>query len=248
MSFDAAWLDLREAADHAARDAGLLSRARGHLGNGLAVDLGCGTGSTARAFGAGPRWRLVDFDADLLRLAAARTPGAETVLADLGDLDAAPLDGATLVTASALFDLVSRAWAERLADRLARRGLGLYAALSYDGEMTWSPRREGDAEAAAAFNAHQRSDKGFGPAMGPEAGPLLAQMFRERGYEASLAPSPWRLGPDQAELQDALNDGIAAVAEAPAWGQARRAASASAWVTVGHWDLLATPGAPRAQS
>ncbi len=54
-------------------------------------------------------------------------------------LDALPLDGARLVTASALCDLVSRDWLEALADRLAARGPAFYAALSYDGAMAWTP-------------------------------------------------------------------------------------------------------------
>ncbi len=68
------------------------------------------------------------------------------------------------------------------------------------------------------------------------------------------APSPWRLGPDAAALQRALVVGIAAAAAeagldaAAGWGQARRAASGTARCTVGHWDVLATPGAPSAQS
>ncbi|MEO9788899.1 MAG: methyltransferase type 11, partial [Aurantimonas coralicida] len=51
--FDTNWLDLREPADGAARDTGLLQGAVAWLeGAGdapLAVDLGCGTGSTLRA-------------------------------------------------------------------------------------------------------------------------------------------------------------------------------------------------------
>ena len=76
MGFDAAWLALREPADAAARDPGLLAAAAGYLGAGaLAVDIGCGTGATVRAFAGcapeGLRWRLVDNDPRLLALAAA---------------------------------------------------------------------------------------------------------------------------------------------------------------------------------
>ncbi len=265
MSFDAAWLDLREPADHAARDPRLLAMARAHLGAGLAVDLGCGTGSTLRAFrGAGPaeqaptgsgsaagdavRWRLVDRDAALLRLATARAPGVETVAADLTDLGNLPLGGARLVTASALVDLASRAWIEALADRLAAEGVGLYAALTYDGAMDWDPPLARDGAVRAAFNADQRRDKGFGPALGPAAGPALAEALARRGFTVTTAPSPWRLGPTDAALQAALTDGIAAAAAAPDWGQARSAASGVSRCSVGHCDMLAIPGAPSAQS
>lgn len=79
MSFSADWLALREPADLAARDAGLMR----DLGEALAgrerpltiVDLGCGTGSNLR--GLAPHlppeqeWRLVDHDAGLLVRARA---------------------------------------------------------------------------------------------------------------------------------------------------------------------------------
>ncbi len=247
MSFDATWLDLREPADHAARDTALLIAARAYLGPGLGVDLGCGTGSTVRAFGGG-RWRLVDLDPDLLAFAAKRCPGAEMVTADLGDVDGLPVADARLVTASALFDLVSRDWLEAFADRMAEGRLGVYAALSYDGVMTWVPARPDDAAVTAAFNAHQGGDKGFGPALGPAAGPALAEAFGARGYVVRMAESPWRLGPGQRALAEALVEGIADAAGAPAWGQARRAASAVSACSIGHWDVLALPGAPSAQS
>ena len=84
MSFPAAWLDLREPADRVARDPALLASAAAHLGNGWAVDLGCGTGATARAFGPGARWRLVDRDEGLLAEARARLPDARVHALDLG--------------------------------------------------------------------------------------------------------------------------------------------------------------------
>jgi hypothetical protein len=190
----------------------------------------------------------------LLAEARARMAEAETVAADLRELGGLPLEGARLVTASALFDLVSRDWLEGLAERLAEAGLGLYAALSFDGAMEWAPAFARDAAVTAAFNAHQRGDKGFGPALGPEAGPALAEAFERRGYAVRMAPSPWRLGRGEAALHRELVDGIArAAAEAglmgvTAWGQARRAASETAVCSVGHWDVLAIPGAPSAQS
>jgi hypothetical protein len=247
VSFAASWLDLREPADRAARDGGLLAAARGYLADDrapVAVDLGCGTGSTCRAF-AGVRagWRLVDRDPRLLAIAGDRHPDATPVPADLSDLDALPLAGARLVTASALLDLASVEWLERLASRLAEVGAGFYASLTYDGSMDWVPPRADDEAVRAAFNAHQRTDKGLGAACGPDAAPTMAAALRRRGLAVRLAPSPWRLAPGG--LHDALVEGIAAAAserglETAAWAQARRTASGC---TIGHWDLLALPGA-----
>lgn len=256
--FDTTWLDLREPADHAARDRALLEAARAHLLAGgpspLAVDLGSGTGSTLRAFGPAPvRWRIVDNDPRLLEAALSRLPGVpevERMEADLADLEPEILAGARLVTASALFDLASRAFVEQLADRLANGRIALYAALNYDGRTEWEPPHPLDAAGLSAFNAHQTRDKGFGPALGPQAAETLREVFEARGYTVRLAPSPWRLGDGEAPLTSALFDGIAgAVAQTgrldaaslEAWRKMRSARTRAC--LVGHVDVLALPPA-----
>lgn len=249
MGFSADWLALREPADHAARDRGLMARAAALAGaRPVVVDLGAGTGSTRRAFGGslpdGAVWRMVEGDAALLSLCEG-----ERHLMDLRDLAALPLAGATLVTASALLDLVSEAWVAGLVEVLAARRLPFLAALSYDGRMAWSPEDGGDAGVTAAFNRHQRGDKGFGPALGPDAATRAAELFRAAGYRVRLADSPWRIGAGQAELGAALLDGIAAAAveagvaadEVAGWLAARRAMLSQGEMVIGHLDLLAVP-------
>ena len=252
MGFSTEWLALREPADLAARDGELLEaagnearRAAGTLAP-VIVDLGCGTGSTARAFGGrlpGAHWRLVDGDAVLLEEAVARC-GGTAHLGDLARLEDLPLEGAHLVTASALLDLMPEGWIEALADRLLAAGLGLYAALNYDGVMRWQPALPQDAEVTVAFNAHQRSDKGMGPALGPDAAQRIAEALSARGFSVRVAPSPWRLGPGQAALHGELCAGIAAAADkvgcavAPEWLAARRVFETA---EIGHLDVLAVP-------
>lgn len=184
MSFEAEWLALREPADRAARDPALLAAAVQVAEGGWVLDLGCGTGSTARAFASvGGRvagWRLFDGDARLLAEAVARTPGAEGVEGDLADLPALPLEGIGLVTASALLDLVSHAWIEGLAARLAEAGVGFYAALSVDGRMAWTPH----------FHRMRRSPR---PSRGIRRG--------TRGWASRSAR--WRRTPPPRPLRDA---------------------------------------------
>lgn len=253
MGFSAQWLALREPADHAARDAGLLATAAQAAGPApVIVDLGSGTGSTLRAFAPvvapGARWRLVDSDAALLDH-AARQSGADTELhrIDLRDLDALSLDGARLVTASALLDLCSQAWVAQLAARLKHHNTAFYAALNYDGIMHWTPADADDAAITAAFNTHQRGDKGFGPALGPDCASAAARIFRDAGFTVTEAQSPWVLGPDQAELQRQLCDGIAAAAaetgvtDAGSWAARRAALVSQGPCHIGHRDLLALP-------
>src|SRR5262249_41692123 len=73
-----------------------------------------------------------------------------------------PLD---LVTTSALPDLVSPEWLDRLVAEVAARRLPFYAALTYDGRAVAAPPQRFDDELLAGFNLHQRTDKGFGPAL-----------------------------------------------------------------------------------
>lgn len=249
MSFSAAWLALREPADRAARDAALLEHVRTWLAAKsapTAVDLGSGTGSTVRAIG--PRaahWTLVDRDAALLAEASA-IPDACTIEADLAHIDALPLDGAVLVTASALFDLAGRDWIEALADRIAGQRAGLYAALTYDGRMEWSVPDPQDAAVTTAFNRHQTGDKGLGSALGPAAGPALAEAMGKRGYCVRSAGSPWRLDADDRPLQAELLGGIARAAaeagtNAVGWLDRRLGMIDRAVCTIGHVDLFALP-------
>lgn len=250
MGFSADWLRLREPADGAARDATLLTLAAQAAGpEPVILDLGCGTGSTTRAMKDDlpktARWRLVDADAALLERARTEIDAtADFIHQDLLNVDALPLDGVTLVTASALLDLVSEDWVTRLAARL---NVPFYAALSYDGAMRWAPETPVDRDIEAFFNRHQRSDKGLGHALGPDAARCAAAAFAAAGFDVRLAQSPWDLGPDMAPLQILLNDGVASAAEeaglsdAPNWADARRKTADTGRTQVGHIDLLALP-------
>ncbi|MFY8106773.1 MAG: class I SAM-dependent methyltransferase [Elstera sp.] len=259
--FSADWLDLRAPADAAARDAGLLAEVA-RLAPRRILDLGCGTGAmlaTLRPHLApGTSWVLVDGDAGLLEEAACRGAALRERDPDLNVTclhrnlveDPLPLAGALpdLVTATALFDLVSAPWLERFLDALAARRLPLYAALSYDGVMRWEPTHSRDAEITAAFNRHQQTEKGFvGPALGPLAPGAMQTGLEARGYRVLTARSPWRVGPEQAAMIAALIDGIASAAQEEGsvsdwqdWQAARQAETRLC--VIGHTDLLALPG------
>jgi len=256
MGFSAQWLDQREPADLAAREPALLAHAARHAGaRPVVVDMASGTGSTVRAMagalGQDATWRLVDHDADLLEQAMARCAGAVSAhRLDLNDLAQLPLKGATLLTASALLDLCARPWVQALAALLLHHRLPFYAALSYNGCMSWEPVDEADQAVTEAFNRHQQGDKGFGPALGPDAARVTAAIFRACGYQVTLAGSPWRLGPEQSDLQHDFLQGVAEAATeagepaAVGWVQRRRARIPAAISTIGHLDLLALPPQP----
>ena len=167
-------------------------------------------------------------------------------------LDRLPLPPGGLVTASALLDLVSADWLDALLDRCRRARCRLLFALTYDGRWQCQPAHAEDATVMALVNRHQRSDKGFGPALGPEAAAYAELRCLALGYQTQIVASPWRTGPAQVPLQIALIDGWhrAALELAPelrhridAWRDARRryAVQGESRLIVGHRDLVANP-------
>ena len=255
--FSAEWLGLRESADHAARSADLTRAVIDLLPDRPRIlDLAAGTGSNRRYLAAAGSERadflLVDHDPLLL----ARVPemaGVETRCLDLSTLDDREIfDGRQLVTASALLDLVSEPWLRAVANRCAECGAAALFALSYDGRIVCSPQDPDDGAMVSLVNEHQRTDKGFGPALGADATDRAMGCFGDLGYRVQRAPSDWLLTPAAGELQRQLIDGWAqAAAEmAPqqirtidAWRERRLAHVAAGWsaITVGHEDFAGWP-------
>ena len=261
--FSAAWLTLREPHDLRARNATVLDAVAGAFADHASlsiVDLACGTGSTYRAVSphlpGGQRWRLYDNDLSLLARAAS-APNVTTVSLDLAhDLEAA-LDGPVdLVTTSALLDLVSGQWLERFTVEVAARRLPVYAALSYDGRTELEPGEPLDEAIVAAVNAHQRGDKGFGPALGPDAAQSAIERFERLGYSVVQGRSDWVFQPADREIQVETLSGWAAaaretgdppLAEVIGWLKHRRdlVAAGRSKTRVGHVDFFARPTAMR---
>lgn len=236
----------------AARDAVLLSQAIAVAGkDAIVLDLGSGTGSTARAMTGeicqNWTWRFVDGDAALLQHAHDKHPGSDCIVMNLRDIDELPLVGVSLVTASALLDLMPEDWITDLACRLQDVAVPFYACLNYDGYMQWSPPLDTDTLITQDFNTHQCTDKGIGPAMGPQSGHRAAEILSDHGFDVTLSHSPWELDPRQAALSDQLIAGIGAAAEemgnpvASDWVKKRSADIARSTTVIGHTDLLAVP-------
>jgi hypothetical protein len=261
--FSADWLALREPYDRAARSAVVLDAMKSAFADRSSlsvVDLACGTGSTLRALTqhlpARQEWRLADNDLGLLlRAGQASLPGVKvtTVPIDLArDLEAA-LDGPVeIVTTSALLDLVSPVWLERFVFETAARKLPVYAALSYDGRISLDPSDPLDSKIVAAVNNHQRTDKGFGPALGPNAAAEAISHFERLNYSVVQATSDWVFGPDDRNIQLEIVAGWASAArdigdlslgDIANWLVRRREAIAAGHssIRVGHVDFFALP-------
>ncbi|MFF7449022.1 MULTISPECIES: trans-aconitate methyltransferase [unclassified Streptomyces] len=209
------WLELREPADAGARSLDLLDPLRIRLANlpgkaGVVIhDLGCGTGSMGRWLAPrldGPQhWVLHDRDPYLLHFAAVASPRVaadgsrvtvETRRGDVARLTADALSGASLVTASALLDVLTREEIDTLAAACTGAGCPALLTLSVAGRVELTPADPLDEEIVEAFNAHQRRSG----MLGPDAVTAACEAFSERGATVRLNSSPWRLGPAESAL------------------------------------------------
>ncbi|MBB5953598.1 hypothetical protein FHS29_000168 [Saccharothrix tamanrassetensis] len=253
------WLALREGADAGARAVELADRVRDLVLNRDPVvirDLGCGTGSMGRwlsgRLGGPQHWVLHDRDPRLLDVAAATVGGpdvtVETREGDLAALSAADLAGTSLVTASALLDLLTRDEVNGLAAACVGAGVPALFTLSVAGRVEFDPAEPLDTRWQQAFNAHQRRVEHGRPLLGPDAAAAAEEAFTALGARVETLPSPWRLGPGQAALTAEWLRGWvgAAVEQEPGLaGEAaaylERRLSDGPHVVVHHTDLLAVP-------
>ncbi|MDM0043263.1 class I SAM-dependent methyltransferase [Variovorax dokdonensis] len=170
----------------------------------------------------------------------------------LAQLDALPFADCDLITASALLDLVSEEWLDRVLTRAAKAGAALLFSLTVDGRLAWTPGLPGDARVAAQFAAHQQRDKGFGGrALGARATEVARRRLAELGHAQAQAASDWRIDAADTAMMNAMIASLAdaAIEQAPparaefeAWRTQRLAQATSSTLVVGHADVLAWPG------
>lgn len=262
MSFSSQWLALREPVDHAARNQDIISALKENFKEKTALaitDIGSGTGSTIRALKPALdkkiNWHLIDYDDALIEVAKkeAGSDNVEFTLADLSkSLDSIFSNAPDIITTSAFLDLVSSDWLEWLVNEVTSRNLPFYAAITYDGRAGCAPKFKADQDVIEAFNMHQKTDKGFGPALGPDAADTAIKLFENAGYKVQSGQSDWQGTHKHKEFQKMLLDGwkIAASEIEPEQKQAF-----DEWLTdrntlihngigslfVGHKDFIAFP-------
>jgi SAM-dependent methyltransferase len=246
----------------------------------------------APRLGRAQTWTLVDSDREMLEAAfdtiadragqvgyhvsapnrrtmLVHAPGGawriDTLITDLAEApDNLPLHNADAVLSSALCDLVSRDWVERMAAQLR---IPFYAALCVDGRERFSPPHPADARVAAGFRRDQLRDKGFdGAALGPRAPAVIAEVFGTYGFTVEGAPSDWVVRARGALPHPALRDNAGrflselVMGHAGAAGRQDRRGEAliQGWmatrldqaahgrltVRIGHRDVLALPPGP----
>jgi SAM-dependent methyltransferase len=163
--------------------------------------------------------------------------------ADLvNDYQAILSEPADLITAAAFFDLVAESWLTQFCAALSKP---LYTVLTYDGIEKWSPPEPIDAAILAAFHRHQRTDKGFGAAVGPSAPERLESLLRAQHFITACAPSPWILDHHDRGLIEQLaqgsanavrETGILSLDDVDRWERLRKEATRC---EIGHVDFFA---------
>ncbi|WP_153067190.1 class I SAM-dependent methyltransferase [Steroidobacter cummioxidans] len=266
--FSPDWLELREPCDTRARSEELVIALRSLLVSRplRVLDLGAGTGANIRymapLLGGEQRWCLVDNDPRLIERQPAILEGAhfqcEVISQQLDlatDLSSLPISQCQLVTASALLDLVSADWLASLASRCAALSVPVLFSLSYDGRVQCLPDDPDDEWVIGLVNRHQRGDKGFGPALGPDATRYACEVFAALGFQTRIAPSDWLIESEERAFQRELIAGWSGAAREMAPSEAARIerwsgrrdadiASGSSRIRVGHQDFMAWPTAP----
>jgi len=261
------WLSLREPEDARARS-GKLARAVGEVlpdGPITIHDLGSGTGSMMRWLAPllpGPQsWVLHDWNADLTRQALDGEPPRDsggtpvdigTRVGELEDIGADDLRGASLVTASALLDVLTASEAHAIVDACVAVGAPIFLSLSVTGEVELGPRDARDRLVESAFNAHQRREVNGRRLLGRYGAPIVGGLFELAGWRVRKARTSWRLTDSEPRLLTEWFDGWIDAAEeqnpqlridGAAYRELRRAQARRGELSavVYHTDLLAWP-------
>ena len=252
------WLALRADADARSRSLSLATYvARGIKPGPVVVhDLGSGSGAMMRWLAPllpGPQeWVLHDADASILaargsrpvRDASGGPVASRTSVERLADLPVDAFEGASLLVASALLDVLTHDELRAIVDACVAARVPTFFSLSVTGRVSLDPARATDARFEAAFNDHQRRDADGRRLLGPDAAATVRRLFETAGWNVDTEPTPWVLGASDRPLIAEWLDGWlgAAVEQTPGLAVAAdEYRPGDLRVVVHHEDLLAWP-------
>ena len=222
------WLALREAEDARARSADLALAIPPLLRDGphTVHDLGSGTGSLMRwlapLLSGGQTWVLHDWNASLTDRALDGPPPLDgddravairTRVGELDRLTADDLRGASLVTASALLDVLTAAEAHAIVDACVQVGAPAFVSLSVTGEVELRPWDALDKRVSDAFNEHPRREVTGRRLLGRYGAPIVRGLFEQAGWRVRQARTTWRLDDGEPALLREWFDGWVDAAE-----------------------------------
>ncbi|NEN04365.1 SAM-dependent methyltransferase [Diaminobutyricibacter tongyongensis] len=261
------WLELRETEDARARSRTLALAAAAMLPTRPIVvhDLGSGTGAMMRWLAPllpGPQeWVLHDWNASLVERAVdgvrpcdrGNQPIAvRSRVGELAALTAADLEGASLVTASALLDVVTARELQAIVEACAEVGSPVLLSLSVTGRVELNPGDPRDEAYERSFDAHQQRVADGRRMLGPDGPTMARALFQVAGWNVREVPTTWRLDDYEPRLLREWFDGWvdAAVEQSPdlsaesaGYRELRRSQMAHAALSavIHHVDLLAWP-------
>ncbi|MFF1634161.1 SAM-dependent methyltransferase [Leifsonia sp. NPDC058248] len=216
------WLALREEEDARARSRELALEAARRLAPGPIVvhDLGSGTGSMMRWLAPllpGPQsWVLHDWNPGLTERATDdlapldrddRPVAVRSHSGQLAHLRPGDLDGASLVTASAVLDVLTSAEIHAIARACIAVGSPVLLSLSVTGRVHLDPPDARDELVETAFNAHQRRVEGGRRLLGRHGAALARGLFLRAGWSVRPVDTYWRLGDHDPRLLGQWFDG-----------------------------------------
>ena len=123
------------------------------------------------------------------------------------DLHSLPFAATDLVTGSALLDLTSGNWLDQLAGLCMEHHCASLFVLNFDGRIEWQPVNDEDAQMRYRLNKHQLNDKGFGEALGPQAGHYLVERLQPH-QQVMVMPSDWVLSIEHHDMQQCTDRGL----------------------------------------
>lgn len=209
------WLALREPADAAARSLALALAAAELIADGPIVvhDLGSGTGSMMRWLAPvlpGPQtWILHDWSANLTEQAMNHVRPTDRDNAEisvfgrtgnLADLCPNDLAGASLITASALLDVLTLEELHTIVGGCVAARAPVLFSLSVTGSVQLDPWDERDSAFEGAFNAHQVRYANGRRQAGRHAPPIARDLFAAAGWQVRQSSTLWRMDHQQSDL------------------------------------------------
>ena len=95
-----------------------------------------------------------------------------------------------LISFSAVLDLMSKSTINNLLKKV-QSDCPLYLSLCFNGKVKWTPSNTMDKYILSFFNNHQRSDKGFGLALGSKSIEYISNKANKADLTVTIKNSPW---------------------------------------------------------
>ena len=95
-----------------------------------------------------------------------------------------------IISYSAALDLMSKSSIDIALKKIKKNSI-LYFSLCFNGSVRWTPTNTFDKYILTFFNNHQRSDKGFGNALGHKSIEYLKKKADKLDFNITITDSPW---------------------------------------------------------